>query len=140
MMKKLPLFFIWMVALPFAAVSQGTYSDRIYDDNIVNVLLYANGNQLADPVIKLGSDDKLTLSFDDLSNQQENYKYTLIHCNSDWQASRLETSDYLSGYFEGDINNYQFSFNTLTPYIHYRLVFPQAEIRPKLSGNYIIKV
>ncbi len=140
MMKKLfPCFFLALF-LPFLVRGQNANTDRIYNDNIVNVLLYANGDQLSDPVIDLGSADKLTLSFDDLGGQQENYKYTLIHCTSDWQTSDLSPSDYLSGYFEGDINNYKFSFNTLMPYIHYWLVFPQADIRPSLSGNYIIKV
>lgn len=128
------------VVLPFLSAGQNILTDHVYDNNIVNVLLYANGNQLADPVIRLGTSDKLTLSFDDLENRQENYKYTLIHCTSDWQPSDLDPSDYLSGYFEGDINDYRFSFNTLTPYIHYSLVFPRAQIRPQLSGNYIIKV
>ena len=140
MIRKLLPFFFLILFLPFFVRGQHANTDRIYDDNIANVLLYANGNQLSDPIIELGSGDKLTLSFDDLSDQQENYKYTLIHCTSDWQTSDLSPSDYLSGYFEGDINNYKFSFNTLMPYIHYWLVFPQADIRPRLSGNYIIKV
>ncbi len=140
MFKIIYLSFLVSVIFPFVAHAQVTNEDRIYDNNIVSVLLYANGNQLKDPVIKLGSADKLTLSFDDLSNRQENYKYTFIHCTSDWKTSDLNPMDYLSGYMEGDINNYQFSFNTLTPYIHYQLNFPQAQIRPILSGNYIIKV
>jgi hypothetical protein len=140
-MKKLIFLFLMLSGFsPLALTAQVSNTDRVYDDNIVNVLLYANGNQLKDPVIELGSADRLTLSFDDLSNRQENYKYTLIHCTSDWQTSDLNPIDYLTGYLEGDINNYKFSFNTLTPYIHYHLVFPQADVRPKLSGNYIIKV
>ena len=140
-MKKFILFFLMLFGFFSSFVTaQVTNTDRVYDDNIVNVLLYANGNQLKDPVIELGSADRLTLSFDDLSNRQENYKYTLIHCTSDWQTSDLNPIDYLTGYLEGDINNYTFSFNTLSPYIHYHLVFPQAEVRPKLSGNYILKV
>ncbi len=140
MIKKIQLLLILVMAFPFFGAGQTVHTDHVYDGNIENVLLYANGNQLEDPVIELGSADKLTLSFDDLSNRQENYKYTLVHCTSDWHTSDLDPSDYLSGYFEGDINNYRFSFNTLAPYIHYQLVFPQAEIRPKLSGNYILKV
>ncbi len=134
------LVFLLFFGFPLLSAGQNGFTDRVYDDNIVNVLLYANGNQLDDPVVRLGSSDKLTLSFDDLSNRQENYKYTLIHCTSDWKPSGLDQADYLSGYFEGDIDDYRFSFNTLTPYVHYRLVFPQAGLRPQLSGNYIIKV
>lgn len=140
-MKKFILFFLIIAGLfPLILSAQVSNTDRVYDDNIVSVLLYANGNQLKDPAIKLGSADRLTLSFDDLSNRQENYKYTLVHCTSDWKTSDLDPIDYLSGYLEGDVNDYKFSFNTLTPYIHYQLNFPQSQIRPILSGNYIIKV
>jgi hypothetical protein len=132
--------FLFLGWIPFASVGQNILKDHVYDDQIKNVLLYANGNQLEDPVIHLGTADKLTLSFDDFSNRQENYKYTLVHCTSDWEPSNLDPSEYLSGYLEGDINHYKFSFNTLTPYIHYRLVFPQGGLQPQLSGNYIIKV
>ncbi len=136
------ILFLFLSAgfLPFDVVAQVTNADRVYDNNIVSVLLYAKGDQLKAPVIKLGSQEQLTLSFDDLSNQQENYKYTLIHCTSDWKTSNLQPIDYLTGYLEGDITNYKFSFNTLTAYIHYQLNFPQPDMRPKLSGNYILKV
>ncbi len=134
------LLLFWSLFFVPVIKGQTVYTDRVFDSNIKSVLLYANGDQLADPVIKLGTRDVLTLSFDDLSNRQENYKYTLIHCTSDWQPSTLNPSDYLSGYFEGEIRNYKFSFNTLTPYIHYVLNFPNTDISLKLSGNYIIKV
>ena len=140
MYKKFFVFLILFSLFSLGSRAQVINSDRIYDNNIVNVLLYANGNQLSDPVIKLGSDDRLTLSFDDLGNEPENYKYTIVHCTSDWHTSALSPMDYISGYLEGDITNYHFSFNTLTPYIHYQLIFPQPQLRPKLSGNYILKV
>jgi len=115
-------------------------TDKIYDNNIVTVLLHAKGDQLSPAVMELNSDEKLELSFDDLSNKYYPFKYTFIHCTSDWKTSDLNPMDYIDGYFEGDINNYKFSFNTLTPYIHYHLIFPSDEMRPKLSGNYILKV
>jgi len=140
-MKINTLFFLMLSGFcSLTLTAQVVNADKVYDNNIVNVLLYANGNQLKDPVIELGSAGRLTLSFDDLSNRQENYKYTLIHCTSDWKTSELDPIDYLTGYLGGDITNYKFSFNTLTTYIHYQLDFPQQEMLPKLSGNYILKV
>ena len=114
--------------------------DKVYDENLVTVLFHAYGNQLQPPVIELGSDQKLELSFDDLSNQYYTFKYTFVHCTSDWKTSDLEPMDYIDGYFEGDITNYKFSFNTRTPYVHYDLVFPDNDMQPKLSGNYLLKV
>ena len=48
--------------------------------------------------------------------------------------------DYLEGFFEADITNYNFSLNAIPPYINYTLSFPNRDIQIKLSGNYIIKV
>ena len=43
------------------------YEDYTYDDNIKTILLYKEGFELAPPLIQLGSDEKIHLSFDDLS-------------------------------------------------------------------------
>jgi hypothetical protein len=115
-------------------------NDLVYDENIQTVLLYAGGDQLAPPVIRLGTNDRLSLSFDDLSNTSYLFKYTLVHCTSDWQESNLDPMDYLQGFFEADITNYQFSLNAIPPYIHYRLTFPNNDIQITKSGNYILKV
>jgi len=128
----------WMYHPVFSQEISNT--DKTYDENILTVLLHAKGNQMQAPVIELGSDEKLELSFDDLSNQYYLFHYTFIHCTSDWKTSDLDPIDYIDGYFEGDIKNYKFSFNTITPYIHYDLTFPTDEMRLKLSGNYILKV
>ncbi len=114
--------------------------DEVYDDNIVTVLCYANNDQLADPVMKLNDVEGITLEFDDLSNKHYPFKYTIVHCTSDWQTSNLEQMDYIDGYFEDDLTEYEFSFNTKLPYIHYFLKIPNENMRPRISGNYILMV
>jgi len=74
-------------------------TDKTYDENIVTVLLHANGNEMQAPVIELGSNEKLELSFDDLSNQYYLFHYTFVHCTSDWKTSDLDPIDYIDGYF-----------------------------------------
>ncbi len=115
-------------------------NDLIYDDNIQTVLLHPPGDQLAKPVIRLKSNDKLRLSFDDFSPDSYEFRYTFIHCTEDWQTSDLDQMDYLDGFFEGEITQYEFSLNAIPPYIHYDLIFPNNEVRIKISGNYILKV
>ena len=47
---------------------------------------------------------------------------------------------YLDGFTEDYINSYGSSFNTLQKYNHFDLVFPTENLKPSLSGNYILKV
>lgn len=114
--------------------------DLIYDGNIQTVLLHPAGDQLAPPVIRLNSADRLRLSFDDLSPESYQFRYTFIHCNENWETSDLDQMDYIDGFNEEDITRYDFSVNAIPPYIHYELMFPTRNMKMKLSGNYILKV
>ena len=49
-------------------------------------------------------------------------------------------SEYIDGFFENKISDYEYSFNTLISYTNYKLIFPEDILKPKLSGNYIISV
>jgi type 9 secretion system plug protein len=114
--------------------------DLVYDENIQTVLLHPPGDQLSPPVIRLNSADRLRLSFDDLSPESYQFKFTFIHCTDDWEISDLGQMDYIDGFFEEDIVNYQFSLNAIPPYVHYNVSFPTRDMKIKLSGNYILKV
>src|SRR5690606_32775143 len=48
--------------------------------------------------------------------------------------------DYQEGYNTDIIADYQFSFNTIQPFIHYSLAFPNDRIQLTKSGNYVVKV
>ncbi len=97
-------------------------------------------NELLDPIIKLHSSDKLTVSFDILNSEESTYAYTFIHCNSEWQQSNIFQSEYLDGFTNNYINNYQYSFNTTTQYCHYEFSFPNENINFTKSGNYIVLI
>jgi len=116
------------------------YSNHIFKENIKAVQLYKEGWNLSYPVIKLNSSEKLILSFDLLGDNIENYYYTFIHCDKDWNRSDISTTDYLEGFAENPIEDYKPSFNTTVNYIHYRISFPNDRVRISLSGNYIVMV
>jgi hypothetical protein len=143
MFKRL-IFLIILLEIVFflkqISATEVQNTDMIYDENIQSVLLFAGDDQLNPPAIRLGSEDKLKLIFDDMNSESYIFNYTLIHCTRDWETSDLEPMEYLNGFFEGEIRDYAFSLNAIPEYVHYHLRFPEADMQFKLSGNYIIKV
>lgn len=116
------------------------FENAIYQPSIKTVLLHPSGNELGLPMMKLSLNDTLLLSFDDLSREPRNYYFTLIHCNADWSPSELMQNEYLEGFFEEPITDYSFSFNTIQAYTHYKTTIPSSQLRPILSGNYLLIV
>jgi len=114
--------------------------NKVYDDNIRSIKLTPAGNNFGQPIIQLFSGEKLVLTFDDLLQEDRYLKYTLIHCNHNWQYSSLNQIEYLDGFLEDIISDYSFSFNTIVPYTQYKLVFPTNEMRITKSGNYLLVV
>lgn len=113
------------------------YKDATYEMEIRTVQLYpntGNPNDVLLPAVAPVGNNNLVLEFDDLVQAPENYKVKIIHCNSDWQPSRLRNLDYLYDYNEYNINNYELSVDTKIAYVHYRFKLPNI----KLSGNYLL--
>lgn len=119
---------------------EGFYTDKIHKQNIKSVQLHREGWDLSYPIIELNSQDRLNLSFDDLTDQVKNYSYTIVHCDADWFPSDLSTEEYMSGFAHQPIQDYSLSFNTYVNYVHYRVVLPNEDTGILLSGNYVIKV
>ena len=116
------------------------YKNQSFNKQIKTVLCHKIEEELSLPIINLNSEAKLLVSFDDLDADIKDYYYTIIHCNSDWTASDLMTSEYISGFTDEPITNYEFSFNTIQKYTHYQFEFPTIDIKPILSGNYVFKI
>ncbi len=137
-----PMIFILLLCVATSVSASGTwfYEDYVYSDNIRTVQMHVKGWEMSYPVIELGSGERLHFSFDDLDGDIKNYQYRIIHCNADWTPSSLFPSDYIDGFYENNVDNYRFSFNTFVQYTHYSLEIPNYDINLKLPGNYIIKV
>lgn len=116
------------------------FTNHVFNENIKTVQLYNVEWNLSYPVIKLRSDDKLVLHFDLLGSRIENYYYTFIHCDKDWKQSNIYPSDYMEGFPENPLEEYNASFNTTVDYIHYKLTFPNERVQFNFSGNYILMV
>ncbi len=138
-MKQLILFFVCPL-LSFAQTNGAIFENKIYKTNIHTVLLHPRDFELSSPIIALNSGEQLKLSFDDFSSTINSYTYTLQHCTPDWKSSTIWQSDYLKGFYDFAISNYEFSFNTFQKYIHFSENFPNENMQITKSGNYIIKV
>lgn len=113
---------------------------EVRSPHIQTVQVIANDNLMAPPIITLEAGERIELSFDELSHDYHRYQYIITHCNIDWTPSDMSEIDYLDGFNNNPIENYETSVNTTLPYTHYRLRIPNHEVRLKLSGNYRITV
>lgn len=117
---------------------QLVFDNKTYSPDIQTVQLIARtkGQQsrAGSATISLNDKERLTLTFDDLKENYQQYQLKVLHINKDWsKKSRLSAMDYLNEYNQFQIQNYEYSFDTKTPYVHYEITIPFV----KLSGNYL---
>ena len=123
-----------------AAIGMFDTSTQIFHPSFHTLQSKVNGSDQLPPVIVLGSDDRLSISFDEIADERRYMRYELIHCNMRWQPDGLIAQEFLNGFNEGAIEDYRYSEATLAHYVHYELQIPNNEIDPLVSGNYLLRV
>ena len=155
-MRQTFILFVLLAKLYVGAQNFDIYDERIllkdhnyklkqsnknnFSDIVKTVKLTNTTNELLDPVILLGSSEKLELSVDILGSDIKSLAYTFIHCDSNWNITKINQFEYLDGFNHNYINDYQTSFNTLIDYTHYSVNFPNENVNFIKSGNYVILI
>ncbi len=115
-------------------------SNFVYSPTIRSVQCERKGEEMSDAVIRLASPDKIVLRFDDLTDDSKDYQYRIIHCDATWHPSVLSENDFIGGFYTDHITTYHHSLATVQPYMHYELEFPNEQMEPIISGNYLLAV
>lgn len=93
------------------------------------------------PVMELGSRDVLHIGFDELSHDSHRYICHLTRCEADWsETTDVFESDWLQGFNDFPLDDYQNSLNTTVNYTHYEFTIPNSQCMIRMSGNYRLSI
>lgn len=134
-MKKALAILLFLLPMTLSA------ENRIYDSQIKSLQTVVNQDWLSPTIMRLYGNDHLHVSFDELSHDYHRYIYRLEHCEPDWSSSEeLFDTDWLEGFNDNVIEDFEHSINTTVAYTHYQLTIPNDRCRLKMSGNYRLHV
>ncbi|PKA99286.1 uncharacterized protein DUF5103 [Flavobacteriaceae bacterium MAR_2009_75] len=134
MLRKLTqVFFLLFTSLSVAQVQQ-----EINPPEHIKSVIFGGPTEDQFPVIELG--ETIKLEFDDITANERDYYYKIVHCDYDWSISQLLKSQYLTGVDNQRIVDYENSYSTLQSYSNYKLSIPNDNVRLKVSGNYILEI
>lgn len=123
-----------------SAQTDYVFTNNTYVDHLKTVVFGPTGYPHLFPMLQLGDNQGLTLTFDDIDSEVNNYVYTVIHCDRNWEPSGLAPLEYIDGFEEENIQNFEFSFRALQTYTHYSLTLPNRNFGITKSGNYLLVV
>ena len=124
------------------AMAQGRVDTqvRIFNNNVRSLKVSLASNMYIPPVLMMNGDDRLVVNFDYLDYDVHYLRYSVTHCNADWQPSQLVESEYVSGFNYADIDDYEQSSATYVHYYNYQFMLPNADMEFLVSGNYLLTV
>lgn len=116
------------------------YDNMVYSNSIKSVQVIVNGEISSVPILRLNSKDYFVIKFDDIENIERDLFYRFIHCDRNWQKSNINEIDYVDGFNDDRLREFQFSINTKVTFTHYWARFPNRDFNFKISGNYILYI
>lgn len=139
-MRRTFLTYMMIVATLFTLRSEVDTTTGIFDRRFHTLKTEVEDNFMSPPVIRLGTNDRILVKFDEIGEDNSYLEYRLIHCDADWQPSRLIESEYLEGFNSVRIEDYAYSTATFVHYVNYLIAFPNEDLQIKHSGNYLLQV
>jgi hypothetical protein len=109
-------------------------------NDIQSIQLHRKGDPGLPPIIELGSGQKLELSFDYLGQQSRQFLVEVSHRTQQWTKSGIGPSTYLDSFFQTYIQESKASFTNRPSYQHVEYEFPNDQLRPVVSGNYLLEI
>ncbi len=134
------LLFGCSMAVASVAQSRVDTSPHIFDANVHSLKVCLASNMYIPPVLMMNGDDVLVVNFDYLDYDVHYLRYSVTHCNADWQPSQLLESEYVSGFNYADIEDYAPSEATFVHYYNYQFTLPNDDMELLVSGNYMLTV
>ena len=129
-----------IVAMTALAQDRVDTRPHVFDNNVRSLKLCLASNMYIPPVLMMGGTDHLIVNFDYLDYDVHYLRYSVTHCNADWQPSQLVESEYVSGFNYADIDDYAPSEATYVHYYNYQFTLPNADMEFLVSGNYMLTV
>lgn len=131
-----------LLALILACCVQTTHAQLTssFSSHIKTLQVKANNEWGVPPHILLNTRQQVYISFDDLQAEYERYTYTITHCNADWTPSDLLVSEYMTGFNDQHIEDYEPAIGTEMDYCHYFFTLPNDDTQLLVSGNYRVNI
>ncbi|GMQ82094.1 MAG: DUF5103 domain-containing protein [Rhodothermia bacterium] len=109
------------------------------DKDARTIQVYRTGDETSTPLIRLGSGETITVSFDMLTSNSRPLTAYFYHADRDWRRD-LTPAEYLTTFQREDLLDYSISRVTNIAYTHYTYRFPTQGIDFRVSGNYILRI
>lgn len=139
-MGKAIRFIIAVSFLCATALTAYAQKSQILSERIHTLQVRKNGDWQSLPVITLGTDDRIEITFDEFSHDYRRLIYNVRHFDADWKESGLLESEYMEGFNDLPIQDYANSINTTFLYTNYFLELPNDDVKLLVSGNYEVTI